>query len=83
MSSKHRAVDVSNFQEVEFLVLEGVIARYGVKPFDFVYQAVPQVARNCFFASVGSNHDGADGTAPPRTDTQNGLPTQAPRIRIS
>ena len=37
LSSKHRAVEVSNFQGVEFLVLESVIAKYGVKSFDFVY----------------------------------------------
>ena len=37
LSSKHRAVDVSNFHGVEFLVPEKVLSKYGVQSFDFVY----------------------------------------------
>ena len=45
LRSKHRAVDVSNFHGVEFLVPEKVLSKYGVQSFDFVYQAVPQDAK--------------------------------------
>ena len=69
LKSKHRAVDVSNFNGVEFIVPERVLSKYGVKSSDFSYSVVHQDARNCFFASDSSNRDGAGGAASTRTDT--------------
>ena len=67
--SKHRPVNVSNFHGVHFTVPKKVLLKYDVQTCDFMYQAVPQDARNCFFASDSSNRDGAGGTASARTDT--------------
>ena len=69
LKSKHRAVDVSDFKGVEFIVPERVLSKYGVKTSDFAYPVVRQDARNCFFASDSSNRDGAGGAASTRTDT--------------
>ena len=69
LRSKHRALDVYKFHGVDFIVPKKVLLKYGVQSFDFMCQAVPQDARNCFFASDSSNRDGASGAASTRTDT--------------
>ena len=46
LKSKHRSIDITNFSEVVFSVPQGVLSKYGVFAFDFIYQAASPVAGN-------------------------------------